>query len=405
VIVALTALGYDASNFRGYDFVSALVDLKDGGPDYAAIKQGINGAIYALIALDTDGYLPGADGDAARGYYLSYILGLEKDGGGWSQSEATSDAASPDYTAMVLQALAPYYKLGQAGYDALTLPGAPTYAQIKASVEKGVATLAALQDKNTGGFIYGGELNSESASQVLVALSALGYDGTSDGSFIKSVVDNLLSFRTASGGFKHTLDKGADLMASEQATYALVAYARYADKANSLYDISKAFDWVFKYVAPKGEDPTIPEPVVEPVVDDTTISTPVVKPEVGVKTNPKPVVKPGVKKPAGDKAGKGGDTPLRGMFPGVADGLASSAGIGGTSDKVIVSDDNPVVETPGVIAGTPTPKDSGKDVGAPNDSDGSGFTIKTAIGIAAGLIALALIVGLIIRARRRVVKD
>jgi hypothetical protein len=78
-----------------------------------------------------------------------------------------------------------------------------------------------------------------------------------------------------------------------------------------------------------------------------------------------------------------------------------SPGVG----EVVTASDTPVLEAPGVITDNPTPKDSGKDAGVGGDSDGGGFPIKTVIGILAGLIALAFIVGLIIRGRKRAVKE
>jgi hypothetical protein len=292
VILALTALGLDASkvNLGGvtYDFVSALTDKKGDG-SYAAVKQGINGAIYALIALDSKDYLQNDAGKAARAYYLKYLEDSEIAGGGWA---LIGTAPDPDITAMVLQAIAPYYRLGEQGYDALSLgniaaqgiaetldafkspgdmevadpaqvgaldaaeiptlalPQAPAYSAIKSAVERAVAKLSELQSTQDGGFSSWGSANSESVSQVLTALAALGYDGTQDGSFIKSVAEYLLTYQDVSGGFTHTLGGSVNGMATEQAAYALVAYARYLSGERTLYDIDTAYDWVFAYTPP-----------------------------------------------------------------------------------------------------------------------------------------------------------
>ncbi|ATW27572.1 S-layer homology domain-containing protein [Candidatus Formimonas warabiya] len=245
VILALAALGEDAEDFDGYDFVSALTD-RQASPNedkYQAVWQGMNGAIYALIALDTNNYL--SDMPEGRAYFLNYLTVHEKTNGGWSLNGSTDGSADPDITGMALQALAPYYKMSETKYSTLRDAGAPTLSAIAASVEKAVESLADLQD-GSGGFTSStsSEASSESAAQVLTALASLGSDGTEDGSFMESVLENLLTYRdTATGGFKHVSSAGVNQMATEQAAYALVAYARYVDGANTLYDMSSAFDW------------------------------------------------------------------------------------------------------------------------------------------------------------------
>jgi hypothetical protein len=79
--------------------------------------------------------------------------------------------------------------------------------------------------------------------------------------------------------------------------------------------------------------------------------------------------------------------------------------LGGVSDEALVAEDNPVVDVPAVIDSVPTPQDSGADVGVAGGSDGGGFPIKMVIGIVAGLVALALISVLIIRGRKRFVRE
>ncbi|MGI6679866.1 MAG: S-layer homology domain-containing protein [Dehalobacterium sp.] len=247
VILALTALGEDAEDFEGYDFVSALTD-RQASPNedkYQALWQGINGAIYALIALDSNDYL--SDKPEVRASFLNYLMGQEKTGGGWSLSGSNAD---PDITGMVLQALAPYYKMSKAAYSDLANAGAPSHNRITGLVQKALDTLSSMQNES-GGFrssISGSSEASESSAQVLTALVSLGYDGTEDMSFMESVLANLLKYRDeATGGFKHVLSKGVDQMATEQAAYALTAYARYLDGANNLYDMSSVFDWSVSY--------------------------------------------------------------------------------------------------------------------------------------------------------------
>ncbi|MDR2700718.1 MAG: hypothetical protein LBC12_08020, partial [Nitrososphaerota archaeon] len=59
-----------------------------------------------------------------------------------------------------------------------------------------------------------------------------------DGSFIGSVLSNLLSYYdSVSGGFRHLQSGGVDMMATEQAAYTLVAYDRYVKGQSTLYDM------------------------------------------------------------------------------------------------------------------------------------------------------------------------
>lgn len=51
MILALTSLGYDVTDIAGYNLLEPLGDF-----DYV-VKQGVNGAIWALIALDSNDYI------------------------------------------------------------------------------------------------------------------------------------------------------------------------------------------------------------------------------------------------------------------------------------------------------------------------------------------------------------
>ena len=142
--------------------------------------------------------------------------------GGWDLS---ADKADPDMTAMAIQALAPYYK---------------TNETVKAAVDKALEALSALQ-RNDGGFGSWGTVNSESCDQVIVALTALGIDPTTDSRFIKNgntVLDALAGFYVTGGGFRHTAGGELNGMATEQGYYALAAYYRFVNAQTRLYDMS-----------------------------------------------------------------------------------------------------------------------------------------------------------------------
>lgn len=218
-ILALTAIGKDPTDVGGYDLLARLADMDD------VTYQGINGAIFALLALDSGKYdVPAAaegETQTTRDGLVAYILAQQLSDGGWALSGTSAD---PDVTAMALQALAPY-RTGDETVDA--------------AVDKGVQLLSDMQLAD-GGYSSWGTLNSESCAQVLIALAALGIDPVSDSRFVKNgltVLDALLAY-AVSGGFCHTVDGEADAIATEQALCALTAYARLLDGKTALYDMT-----------------------------------------------------------------------------------------------------------------------------------------------------------------------
>ena len=216
IILALTAIGKDVTNVDGHDLLAGLNEMS-----YLS-KQGINGAIFTLIALDSHSYTPA--GDVTRDKLVQAILDTQISGdGGWSLDGKNADV---DMTAMAIQALAAYYK---------------SNSSAKKAVDKGLSWLSSVQ-QNDGGFTSWGAANSESCAQVIVALTALGIDPTKDSRFIKngvSVLDALCSFAVNGGGFKHlATETSANGMATEQGFYALVAYYRLLNGQTSLYDMT-----------------------------------------------------------------------------------------------------------------------------------------------------------------------
>ena len=214
IILALTAIGKDVTNVGGHNLLKGLDDMA-----YVQ-KQGINGPIWTLIALDSHNYP--TMGDVTREKLIGVILDAQLTDGGWALSGETAD---PDMTAMAIQALAPYYKADET---------------VKAAVDKALEALSAMQ-RPDGGFASWGTVNSESCAQVIVALAALGIDPSTDSRFVKNgvtVLSALAGFYVDGGGFKHIADGELDGMATEQGYYALAAYYRFANGQTSLYDMS-----------------------------------------------------------------------------------------------------------------------------------------------------------------------
>ena len=213
MILALTAMGKDPRDVAGYDLLQPLADQKQ------TVFQGVNGAAYCLLALDCGGYeIPEAADvsvQASREGYLAWILEREVPGGGWGFDGKTADV---DITSMVLQALAKYRD----------------QADVADAVDRAVAFLS---EAYCGGSLGSG-CSSETYSQLIVALTELGIS-MEDARFVaegKSLADGLLAYHVDGGGFRNTMqDTKANLMATEQAFYALVAMERMEQGKTSLY--------------------------------------------------------------------------------------------------------------------------------------------------------------------------
>lgn len=240
--LAATACGGDALAF-GTNAAGETINLvADGVYDRGKTEdlgaQGINGLTWGLLMLDSRGYAVPAGAADTRETILTRILSAQSAERGFSLS---GEGVSADLTAMTLQALAPYQNSTHTFTVTDKATGTTVERTVSEAIELALGALSACQMEN-GGFGDDGE-SSESASQVIIALCALGIDPATDARFVKrggSVLDALLRFARPDGGFAHTLEKGADgsnAMAGEQALGALTAYMRYKDGLHSLYDL------------------------------------------------------------------------------------------------------------------------------------------------------------------------
>ena len=249
IIIALTAIGRDVTNVGGYDLLQGLSDLE-------FVKyQGNNGPIWALLALDSGNYPVPTGGTVTRQTLIDEILRVQTSDGGWTVS---GDKADSDMTGMALTALAPYYTKD---------------LKVQEAIDKAIARLSEMQDED-GGYStsYDGTTKiatSESISQVVTALSALGINADTDPRFAKngnSVIDALLRYYVKGGGFKHIMDSELDGMATEQAYYALTAYYRFLDGKTNLYDMTDVIDM--------GGDVVTVEPTVPATTEPAQANTP-----------------------------------------------------------------------------------------------------------------------------------
>lgn len=220
-VLALTAIGKNPADVAGFDLLKPLADFEQ------VTRQGINGTIFALLALDSGNYEipenPDAAVQATRQMYVDELLARALPDGGWTLTGGEPDV---DITAMTLQALAKYRD----------------QADVTAAVERGLAVLSSLQEPD-GGYVSWGSSNSESVAQVIVALTELGVP-LDDERFTKNgitVEDALLRFAQENGAFVHVRDGsgGDDGMATEQAFYALAAIHRAETGETTLYDMTR----------------------------------------------------------------------------------------------------------------------------------------------------------------------
>ena len=230
LILALTAIGKDPCNVAGYNLLKPLGDYEK------TIWQGMNGPVWALIALDSGNYEVPENSDAktqaTRQMYIDRILECQLADGGWSllggidAQTANDNTSDPDVTGMALQSLAKYQN----------------DERVKTAIQKALLCMSERQNEN-GGFSSWGTENSESCVQMIVALCELGIP-IDDERFVKNgntIFDNLCTFYVDGEGFSHTYDgSGSDQMAAEQGFYAAVALKRFLEEKNSLYRMSDA---------------------------------------------------------------------------------------------------------------------------------------------------------------------
>ena len=231
IILAALACGADPTRFC-LSPDGEPVDLLADGVFYRENvgRQGVNGYIWALIALNTRDYAVPEGAVNTKETLLAALTEKQTASGGWA---AAGDAADADLTAMALIALAPLTK--ENGTAA-------------AAAAKAVECLASLQDADAG-FTNGGLANCESCAVTVTALCCLGIDPATDERFMKngrSVLDALLAYRLPDGSFTHAFTADPENpsavptqpndMSCQQALYALAALSRLYTDGGSIFD-------------------------------------------------------------------------------------------------------------------------------------------------------------------------
>ena len=232
LIMALASIGKDATSVGNWNLVEA---YSANGINWIR-KQGMNGTIWTLIALDCGGYE--TSDPTIRQQCVDAIVSAQHNDGGWSLVTAKTQPSNVDITGMTLTALYPYRDQ-------------PAVAE---ACEEAFTWLSESQLDN-GGFPYGKGETSESCVWAIVACTTWGINPDTDPRFIKngnSAVDNLLTYYLEDQAmFEHGRGAGANAMATDQATYGLVAYDRLVNGKTALYDYS---DVVAGPAAPSGDE-------------------------------------------------------------------------------------------------------------------------------------------------------
>ena len=242
LIMALASIGKDATSVGNWNLVEA---YSANGINWIK-KQGMNGTIWTLIALDCGNYE--TSDPTIRQQCVDAIVNAQHDDGGWSLVTAKTQPSNVDITGMTLTALYPYRD----------------QPEVAAACEAAFTWLSESQLDN-GGFPYGKGETSESCVWAIVACTTWGINPDTDPRFIKngnSAIDNLLTYYLEDEAmFEHGRGAGANAMATDQATYGLIAYERLVNGKPGLYDYS---DVTFEKV----EKPDVPVTPEEPETDE-----------------------------------------------------------------------------------------------------------------------------------------
>lgn len=213
--IAIRAAGLNPASFSGFNLIQDIYNHP------RMTNQGTNGPIFALIALDSGNYVVPADARWTRERLVEWLLKQQNSSGAFPLTEKGDDDV--DMTAMAITALSTY----------------KNQTKVKIAIDNAVKWLSSMQQAN-GGFHAANKQNSESASQVIIALTSIQYNPM-DVAFIKkehSLLSYLLKFRVEDGGFAHTLGQPSNEIATEQALMALAAYERYVQQKPSLYQVA-----------------------------------------------------------------------------------------------------------------------------------------------------------------------
>ncbi|MFB5677533.1 S-layer homology domain-containing protein [Paenibacillus terreus] len=215
--LGVRAAGGDPTSIAGYNLIEKIYNHD------RMTSQGLNGPIFALIALDSGDYKVPADAVWNRDSLLKSLLAAQNPDGGFPLS--TGDESGVDITAMAVTALSTH----------------ADRADVQTAIDKAVLYLSN-QQQNHGGYQANGDDNSESVAQVIVALASVGIS-PADERFTKpggDLLTRLNAFRQNDGGYAHNTGGGSNAIATEQALLALDAYRLYLNNDGRLFSFTTA---------------------------------------------------------------------------------------------------------------------------------------------------------------------
>ena len=221
--MAVLAAGGDPTDVGGHDLIAdGTYNCLAGAP----WNQGMNGAAWALLALDSKGYKVPEKVKYTREDLISYIIDRQLSDGGWSLDDK-NPSLDLDITSMVVYALAPH---------------AAEDAKVRKAVNRGLDVLRS-KISTDGDYNYGGTYSCESVAQAIIAFTSMGIDPATvtNASSGKSLLDGLLKYySTGTGGFLHAYyddekQNRPNSMATDQAMEAIAAYRLYQQGIN-LFD-------------------------------------------------------------------------------------------------------------------------------------------------------------------------
>lgn len=208
ISLTVLSLGGDPTNFGTKPDGTPIDLIADGTYNFGEKElglQGLNGWIWALIALDASGVEVPEDARYSRQDMIEAILSAQNDDGSFALDTGSGDV---DITAMAVQALSPYY------------------GEYRTQVDLALTWLSYVMNAD-GTYTYGTAVSSESLSQVILALSALNYGVGDFVGFVRdgqTMYQTIKRFRCADGMFCHELgSEQSDGLATVQALQALIS--------------------------------------------------------------------------------------------------------------------------------------------------------------------------------------
>lgn len=204
-IILLNILGYDVTNIEGINLLETLLTSE-------VEKQGSNGVIFAIIALNSidekvmENFLSKEVSIEllTKDKLIDILLSYQNEDGGFPLVKG--EESDLDITAMALQALG----------------GAKVKMDEK--IEKSIDYLKNAEFKN-----------SEAIAQTIIACSYLGKNP--EDFYGRNLIEELLKYKQEDNTFKHIVgsNQDDDKMATEQGILALISYENYKSDKENIY--------------------------------------------------------------------------------------------------------------------------------------------------------------------------